>query len=279
MKTLEKAIKNENFAEAKTAITQAETLMSAMDEKSKAKFYYLKGQALYANGKGSIKDIVSAIENLNKVEGAYGSEVKELKQTMSNGLLTKGNKAYEKKDYSKASKFFESAYRVTKKDTLFLYYAAATAVNVKEYDRALNIYEELKALGYTGISKEYYATEKATGKEVVLDKKALDFYVKTGSHVNPGERLTESKKPEIVKNVALIYIANGDKEKALAAIKDASTRPSKPLGNFVSIAEYAKSWPSLFCDILGNASCILAKSGNTTSDASATKIHGHGRKA
>ncbi len=221
LKTAEKAIKNNNFAEAKAAINQAEGLMSAMDEKSKAKFYYLKGQALYANGKGSISDIDLAIESLENVKGAYDTEIKQLKQTMSNGILTSGNSAYEKKDYSKASKYFEKAYRITKKDTLFLYYAASTAVSVKEYDRALKLYEELKVLGYTGIEKQYFATEKESGKEEVLDKATRDLYLKAGSHIKPGERLTESKKPEIVKNIALIYISNGDNEKALDAIKDA----------------------------------------------------------
>lgn len=223
LKAVEKAIKNNNFAEAKTAITQAEGLMSAMDDKSKSKFYYLKGQALYANGKGSIADIDTAIESLAKVNGAYTSEIKALKQNMANGLLTTGNTAYEKKDFSKASKYFEKAYRVTERDTLFLYYAAATAVNVKEYDRALGIYEELKDLGYTGIQKQYFAIDKETGKEVVLDKSTRDLYVKGGSHIKPGERMTDSKKPEIVKNIALIYISNGDNEKALGAIKEART--------------------------------------------------------
>lgn len=221
LKTVEKAIKNNNFAEAKAAINQAEGLMSAMDDKSKAKFYYLKAQALYANGKGSIGDIDAALKSLENVKGAYGSEIVQLKQTMSNGLLTTGNSAYEKKDYSTASKYFEKAYRVTEKDTIFLYYAAATAVNVKEYDRALTIYEELKNLGYTGITKEYFAIDKETGEEEVVDKSTRDLYVKAGSHIQPGERLSESKKPEIVKNVALIYISNGDNEKALEAIKDA----------------------------------------------------------
>ncbi|WP_298553555.1 tetratricopeptide repeat protein [uncultured Algibacter sp.] len=221
LKTVEKAIKNNNFAEAKVAITQAEGLLSVMDEKSKAKFYYLKGQALYANGKGSIADIDLALESLGNVNGAYESETAILKQNMANGLLTNGNSAYEKKDYSKASNYFEKAYRVSQKDTVYLYYAAATAINVKEYDRALGIYEELKELGYTGIVKEYFATDKESGKEVVLDKGTRDIFVKGGSHINPGERFSDSKKPEIVKNVALIYISNGDNEKALTAIKDA----------------------------------------------------------
>lgn len=221
LKAVEKAIKNNNFAEAKAAVSQAESLLSVMDDKAKAKFYYLKGQALYANGNGADADFETVLESLNKAESKYNSEISVLKQTISNGLLTKGNAAYEKKDYSNASKFFEKSYRVTERDTLFLYYAAATAVNVKEYDRALGIYEELKDLGYTGVEKQYFATEKESGKEVVLDKTTRDLYVKGGSHIKPGERMSDSKKPEIVKNIALIYVSKGDNEKAIAAMQEA----------------------------------------------------------
>ncbi|WP_034044884.1 tetratricopeptide repeat protein [Wocania ichthyoenteri] len=221
LKSAEKAIKGNNFAEAKASLNQAKALMASMDEKNKAKYYYLLGQALYANGAGTNQDIDKALESLENVKGAYGAEVTELKQTMTNDILTKGNKAYEDKDYSSASKYFEHAYRTSTQDTLFLYYAAATAVNVQEFDRALKLYEELKQLGYTGIQKEYFATNVETGEEEVLDESTRNLYVKAKSHIKPGERLTESKKAEIVKNVALIYVSNGDNEKALAAMKDA----------------------------------------------------------
>ena len=170
LKSAEKAIKSNNFAEAKAALNLAEGLMSSMDEKTKAKYYYLKGQALYANGAASMEDIDASLMNLNKAKGTYKSEIAALEQNIVNGLLQKGNDAYGKKDYSIASKFFEKSYRVKEKDTIYLYYAAATAVNVQEYDRALKIYEELKTLGYTGIEKQYFATNKETGKEEVLDK-------------------------------------------------------------------------------------------------------------
>jgi len=148
-------------------------------------------------------------------------ESDELKQNMVNTILTKGNALYENKDFSSSSKYFEKAYRLSERDTTFLYYAAATAVNVQEYDRALGLYEELKKLGYTGIERQFYATNKETGEEDILDKSARDLYVRSGTHLNPGERLTESKKPEIVKNVALIYVSKGDNDKAITAIKDA----------------------------------------------------------
>ncbi|MFG6686105.1 tetratricopeptide repeat protein [Mariniflexile sp. HNIBRBA6329] len=221
LKAVEKAIKGNNYAEAKAALKQAEALMSSMDDKLKSQYYYLNAEALYANGAGSIGDIDAALKSLDNVKEGYTSEVSELKQTMVNGILTKGNKSYEGKDFSTASKYFEKAYRLSTKDTLFLYYAAATAVNVQEYDRALGLYEELKNLGYTGIEKQYFATNVETGEEDILDKNTRDLYVKAKSHSNPGERKTESKKPEIVKNIALIYVSQGDDQKAIAAMKDA----------------------------------------------------------
>ncbi|WP_308993527.1 tetratricopeptide repeat protein [Mariniflexile litorale] len=221
LRSADKAISGKNYAEAKAALKQAEALMSSMDDKLKAQYYYLNAQALYAGGAGSMDDLDAALESLGNVKTGYNSEVSELKQTMVNGILTKGNKSYEGKDYSIASKYFEKAYRLSTKDTLFLYYAASTAVNVQEFDRALSLYEELKQLGYTGIEKQYFATNVETGDEEILDKNTRDLYVKAKSHTNPGERITESKKPEIVKNVALIYVNKGDDEKAIAAMKEA----------------------------------------------------------
>ncbi|WP_445734520.1 tetratricopeptide repeat protein [Mariniflexile sp.] len=220
LKAAEKAIKDNNYAEAKTDLKQAEAQMASMDDKLKDQYYYLNASALYANGAGSMNDIDAALASLKNVKGS-NPEVAELKQSMVNGILKKGNTLYEKKDFSNSSKYFEKAYRLSTKDTVFLYYAAATAVNVQEYDRALTLYEELKKLGYTGIEKQYFATNKESGEEEILDKGTRDLYVKAGSHIKPGERKTESKKPEIVKNVALIYVSQDNNEKAIAAMKEA----------------------------------------------------------
>ena len=236
LKDAEKAIKANNYAEAKTALKQAESLMSSMDDKLKAQYYYLHAEALYAGGGASMNDIETALEDLNKVTTGYTAEVTQLKQTMVNGILAKGNKFYESKDYSSASKYFEKAYRLSKKDTIFLYYAAATSVNVQEYDRALSIYEELKGLGYTGIEKQYYATNKESNEEEVLDKATRDLYVKAKSHINPGERVTESKKPEIVKNIALIYVSQGEDQKALEAMKAARAESPNDINLLLSEA-------------------------------------------
>ncbi len=231
LRTAEKAIKSNNYSEAKAALNQAKSLMSVMDAKTKAKYYYLNGQALYANGAGTNADVTLALENLDKVEGAYTSEITTLKQTMVNGILTKGNTAFEKKDFATSSKYFESAYRLSTKDTLFLYYAASTAVSVKDYDRALGLYEELKKLDYTGIETQYFAINVKTEEEDFFDNKITrDFSVKSKTHIKPTEKVTKSKKAEIVKNIALIYVSNGDNEKALQAMKDARNENPEDTG-------------------------------------------------
>ncbi|WP_412987923.1 tetratricopeptide repeat protein [Pontimicrobium sp. IMCC45349] len=221
LKIAQKAIKNSNYSEAKTALSSAEALMSSMDEKSKSLYYLLKSKALYAGGTGNDNDIKTAFESLEKVSlPAHQSQVDELKQNMLTGFLEKGNEALEKKDFKVSSKYFEKAYRASTKDTIYLFYSASTAVNGGDYDRSLGLYEELKELGYTGIVKKYYATNVETNKEEPFNDKTLrDFSVKSKSHIKPTERNSASKLPEIVKNIALIYIQKGDSEKALGAIK------------------------------------------------------------
>lgn len=221
MKAAVKAIKNANFTEAKQALKSLEPMLSNLDEKLSSQYYYLNAVSLYAKGKGASNEISEALKSLENVKNGYQSETSLLKNDIFNHLLSQGNKAYEANDYGEASTNFEAAYNIKKTDTLFLYYAAATAVSVPDYDRALTLYHKLKDLGYTGIKNEYFATNVETGEEEVLDKMTRDLYVKGKSYNKPGKRLTASKKPEIVKNIALIYINNGDNDKALAAMKEA----------------------------------------------------------
>lgn len=222
IKIVEKAINSNNFSEAITALKQVEPLLSTLDEKTKAKFYYLKGVALFANGSGNNADIDGSLENINKVKGAYGTEIKALKQTMTANLLKKGNDAYEKKDFAVASANFERLHKINRKDTLYLYYAAATAVNAPDYPRALKLYGKLKDLGYTGVETNYFAVNKATQKKEAFNSKELrDISVRSKSHVSPSEEKTESKKAEIVKNIALIHQNEGNDEKAIEAYTDA----------------------------------------------------------
>ncbi|RIA09637.1 tetratricopeptide repeat protein [Flavobacteriaceae bacterium MAR_2010_72] len=230
IKTAERAIKDNNFAEAKSALNAAQALVGSTDEKTQAKYYFLKGQALYANGAGSNADIDAAIESFNKVKKIeadsgkekYTPEVEEIKVQMLSNFLTKGQAALEQKQYIKSSDHFEKAYRMSPKDTIYLYYAASTAVSAQDYDKSLGLYEELKDLGFTGEEMEYTAVNKATNEEEGFANKSMrDIAMKSGDYIKPEDKKSESKASEIMKNIALIYVSKGDNEKAISAIKDA----------------------------------------------------------
>jgi len=233
IKDAEKAIKKENYADAKTFVKQAENLIANADDRLKAQFYYVKGKAYYANGKGSNDDVNVAIESFNKVEAIekqsgkikYSKDVQDIKTSMLNSFLTKANKALESKNYLLSSKNFEQAYKMSPKDTLYLYYAASTAVTAQDYDTSLKYYEELRDLGYDGSEMQYVAIDKATGEEEVFaDKITRDISVKAGTHIKPTQKLSDSKSGEIIKNIALIYINKGNREKAMDAIKEARAK-------------------------------------------------------
>lgn len=222
LKAVEKAIKGNNFAEAKSVLAQIEPLIGAADAKTKGKYHFLKGKALYANGAGTNDDFDGAMDNFDKAGSAYTAEINDVKASMLQSILTKANSSLENKDYTSSSKGFEYAYKLAPKDTMYLYFAASTAVNGQDYDTALGMYEELKRLGYTGIAEEFYAFNKELGKEELFGGKQLrDLSVKAGTHVKPEDRMTDSKRSEIVKNIALIFISQDKNEMAIEAMKDA----------------------------------------------------------
>jgi len=238
LKAVEKAIKNNNFAEAKAALAVVEPMLASLDEKLMSKYNYLKGVTLYANGNGTNADLDTAIDYLDKAESGYKVEVTQLKNDMVNKILEKGNKAYEGKKYGAASEYFEKVYNMRKQDTAYLYYAAATAVNAPDYDRALVLYQKLKDLNYTGIETKYYAVNKGTNeKDAFPNKQLRDVAVKTSkTHSNPTNEKSDSKRGEIVKNVALIYISKGDNDKAIQAIKDAKAEAPNDINLILSEA-------------------------------------------
>ena len=222
LKAAEKAIKNKNFAEAKTILGQVESLMSSADDKLKGKYNFLLGKALYADGSGAEADMSKAIESLNKSGKEYANDANEMKSSMVNTFLTSANAALEQKNYAVSSSGFEKAYRLSPKDTLYLFYAASIAVNGQEYDSALKYYNELQEMNYSGAEIEYVALSKETGEEETFPNKTMrDISVKGGSHIKPTDKKSKPRSGEIAKNIALIYVSQGDNEKAIAAMKEA----------------------------------------------------------
>lgn len=230
LKAAEKAIKSNNYADAKSEVKNAEAFLSVMDDKTRAKYYFLNGQALYANGTGSDTDIREALNSFKMVEDievksgkkTYTLQIDALKVSMSNAFLKKASNALEQKKYKIASNNYERAYRVSAKDTMYLYNSALLATSSKNFDKAIEFYNELISLGYTGISVEFMATEIETGEEQTFPNQITrDISIKAGTHEKSRNVKSKSKSGEMAKNIALIYIELGENEKAIVAINKA----------------------------------------------------------
>jgi tetratricopeptide (TPR) repeat protein len=233
IKAAEKALKAGKSDEAITILTGAEYLSVNAPDAEKAQFLFVKGNAHLdlANKK------VDADKNLSLAAKAYqelleaektSGKVKYSTQAATSIAEIKGkliNSAIEdtktSKDAEGAKKLYE-AYLLEKKDTINLYYAASTYVNAKDYDTALKLYEELKVLNYSGKATYYYAINKVNNQEdFFATATERDRLVKMGTHEKPRTENVPSKRGEIYKNVALIYVQQGKMDLAKKAVSDA----------------------------------------------------------
>ncbi|WP_103863907.1 tetratricopeptide repeat protein [Aquimarina sp. I32.4] len=230
LKAASKALKSGNIEEASKALKQTEALLNVADEKMKSQYYFLKGQVLASGAGDSLEKIEKAATAYSKtleIEKASGSakytaETFQKLQLLRQALVENAIKDQNAKNYKGASEKLYLGYTTNKADTTYLYYAASNSVNAKDYDTALKYYEELKTLGFDGVKKEFIATNKKTAKVEVFESKQIrDLSVKSGEYIKPDVRVSDSKKGEIAKNIALIYMSQGKDEEAIAAIDDA----------------------------------------------------------
>lgn len=217
-----KAVDKGSYAEAKTLLNQAEPLLSEANDNYKADYYLYKGKAYLGTGENtSIEDLMTSAEAFKKALEMGSDDAAEGLATVTNSLIQGAINDQNNQAFEKAADKLYAGYQLNNKDTLYLYYAASNQVSAGNYAKALKYYEELKGLGYTGIETQYVAINKATGEEEVMDKAQRDLMVKTGEYISPEDRVTESKTGEIAKNIALIYIQQGEDDKAIAAIEAA----------------------------------------------------------
>ena len=214
LKTIDKQIKAGEYENAINTINSIKTLIDAADDKTKAKYYYLKGMARYQNGNGSFDNKILSIKDFNEakkielsVTKIYTSKIDNIFTDLFNSFINDSRTALEIKNYKNSYMNLEAAYNVSNKDTLYLYNAALVATEGKDYSIALGFYEKLIDLGYSGVSMNYYAVEKESGKEQVFqDEKSRNFSVDViGTHESPRDEMAESVEIDILRSVAAIY--------------------------------------------------------------------------
>lgn len=225
VKALEKAVKSEKFAETKSLIAAAENVIANADDKTKAKYYYLKAKAMLNST--DYKGMAAALKEFKANNTSkYEVEISQLKENVTGKLVNEAIADQGAGKQAASANKLEAAYRLSG-NLEYLFYAGTAYVTAKDYISALPLYKELKEKKYTGIKTEYYAYNKETKQEESFPNKEMrTIALKTGSHIKPTEKQTESVLPSIIKNIAYMYVELGDTEAAVAAIQDA--RASEP---------------------------------------------------
>ncbi len=239
MKMLKKAISGKNFTEALATIKTLDGM--SLDNKTKAKFLYFKTQALNATGK--FVKAASAIQALTAIENRigknkYGKLAAPILVSLTKSLSDRGIKEYETKNYKLAKNTLEQVYNLSKKDTTFLEYAANASYLDKDFDKALNQFNQLKDLGYTNIATTYSAVSLASGKTTTFNsEKEMNSSMNKKIFKDQKVSVSESKAASIIKNIAYIYVEKGDNAKAIEAIQSARKADPKDVQLILSEAQ------------------------------------------
>ncbi|MBB1150490.1 MULTISPECIES: tetratricopeptide repeat protein [unclassified Myroides] len=236
LKDAEKAVKKGNVAEATTALKAVEGVLGQATNDQKIQYYYLKSNLAYQqieknqNFDANVDEMVAAYKAIESIDknNKFAKQANEELGIVASKVINKAIEDNNSKNYIGATKKFKQAFDINPKDTLYLYYAASTAISSKDYKTATTYYKELIDLGYNGNESYYTAVDKATGEvqNFGKDSKMRDVLVKQGSHVDPKFVKEDSKRPEIIKNLALIYYQEGQYEEAEKAVIEA--RKSNP---------------------------------------------------
>ena len=231
LKAVGKLVENQDYDTALNQLLSLESIVEGSELKYQAQYQFLAG-SIYGKQQ-NFKAAFAAFESAKQLESDNGSskhtaDINKLTNDFTIEAVNKAIDENQNENYVKAAELLILVYNVDQdKNRDYLYYAASSAVNGGDYDSALAYYQELRDLDYTGSVEKFYATETETGEEIELSAENYKLFQKLKAYSNFRTEMTESKLPEIVKNIALIYVQQKQNDLAIGAIKEA--RAANPL--------------------------------------------------
>lgn len=226
--------RNNDVKEAKQYIDEAAQIIEAkplteVGEKDLAKFYFYKGKINYrvhVNSDEAIKSLdekaldkaLDGFTNLIEYEKAvdrdrYTEDAQEQLQYVANDFAKRGIAANEAGDFQQAYVDFMKTYEIKKSpavgitDTAMLFNAAIMAQQAGNYEKALELNQQLLKMNYKGVT--YMADNAETGEETVFpNRRMMDVSVKSGQFENP--RAEGDVRPDIYSTVAALALNQKD---------------------------------------------------------------------
>ena len=226
LRKIDKLVLESFWEEAKDELDTSKSLILSSEDKYKAQFYFY--DAKVSNELKDFKNAINSLNTLNKLNpnsnlpSKLELEYSNLGIVISNSVVNSAVTDNQNSNFLDAAEKLIMAYEMdVEKNIDYLYFAAGSAVNGKDYDLSLEYYVKLKNIGYTGIVDEYFVTNNETGVEEKVSQTEYDLLKSSKDYSNPRIGQTDSRFPEIVKNIALIYVQQGKNDLAEAAIKEA----------------------------------------------------------
>tara|TARA_Y100001935_G_scaffold234893_1_gene218471 strand:- start:92 stop:1324 length:1233 start_codon:yes stop_codon:yes gene_type:complete len=235
LRSANKLYSSGEFSSALDLLDSSKDLFDSSDNKIKAQVMLLYGKI-----HTSMETFDLAIKsfdmssNFGTSEQVLNPEINKLETS----LITSAVGDNENENFIEAAKKLKMVFDLNEDNNkLYLYYAASSAVNAQDFDLSLEYYLKLRDIKYEGIETKYYVTEVSSGNEIEINSEAeFNLLKKSKDYSNPREEETESKFPEIVKNIALIYKELGQNDKALAAIEEARSSNPDDVGLIITAA-------------------------------------------
>ena len=228
LKQAQKLYRSAKISEAKASLDANQALLESAELKYAAPYNLLRSQITLAEE--AYQASYDYLQLAQKDSGLT-SKTDEQKRLLIFAIINTAIEQSDNKEFIASAENLYLSYVIDPEANAdYLYFAASNAVNASDYELSLKYYQILKDTEYTGITVKYYVTEVANNIEIEVSESEYSIYQKSKDYINFRTADTESKFPEIVKNIALIYNQLGEKEKAIAAVKDARAESPNDLG-------------------------------------------------
>lgn len=225
---------NNDLAEAKKYIDEAAAIISTKPEsemrsKDLSKFYFYKGKInyqIYNSSDPKIKKLEpnaldKALEGFTQLlefekrvdDERYTDDTKPLMISVANDIAKRAYEAGQKEEYQAAYDDFMMVYELKQQDpmntldTNMLYNAAIMAQNTNNFEKALEINQQLMEMGYKGVT--FTAVNKETGEtQFFPDKRTMNIYVESGDFQDP--KIEGDIRPDLYVTMSRLALANKD---------------------------------------------------------------------